>query len=207
MAALNNKRVSGKSGGSGDVGYTQAHLTHKGNGQTETVSLRKDHISCRVYGEIDSLNAALGKVKAHYGSKDGVYKTIEYTQDCIFNIGHMIFDTGHPPYEVNLSYLLGRYEKLIKQIEEQLGATEFIRYGADTIHADWGVLTTQIRRAESYFVEWVNIFPLGDAMVKEYELCLKLLNRMSKWTFAESRYYCHLNKITPRVWGEHVKSS
>jgi cob(I)alamin adenosyltransferase len=188
-------RLTAKTFGRGSLGYTQAH---QNNGKP--VFVRKDHISCTTYAHIDLVNAAIGKVKSTLTETSKAWKTLDKLQDAMFNIGSMIFDTKYATYEVNLKNLISRMESRTSAVNTTLEATEFVKYGLDPIHADWGTLTTQTRLAETVFVSWVHTSTLDEETLTQYQYVLDLLNTMSKWTFAESRAYAASKQLKEKTW-------
>jgi cob(I)alamin adenosyltransferase len=189
-------RLTAKTFGRGSLGYTQAH---QNNGKA--VYLRKDHISCTCYAHIDMVNAALGKVKCTLDSSTSkTFETLDKLQDAMFNLGSMIFDTKYATYEVNLKKLISRMEARTSKLNETLNPTEFVKYGLDQIHADWAMLTTQIRLTETVWVGWVHTSAIDEETLIQYQIAFDLLNTMSKWTFAESRAYAASKQLTETTW-------
>ena len=189
-------RITARTFGTGSQGYTLAHRTIEG----KDILVRKDDISCEAYGLIDSVNAWLGRVK-NYNQSSLLCCEL---QNAMINIGAMIFSTLYATYADNTSKTIKRLEKRLTEIDPLLEATEFILYGVDHIHADWLILNTEIRKAESKFVGWVYSQRLSLEDMQKYGQQIDLLNTMSKWAFSEARYYALLTEQQQQTWiSEH----
>ena len=189
-------RITARTFGTGSQGYTVAHRTIEG----KDILVRKDDISCEAYGLIDSVNAWLGRVK-NYNQSSVLCCEL---QNAMINIGAMIFSTLYATYADNTSKTIKRLEKRLTEIDPLLEATEFILYGVDHVHADWLILNTEIRKAESKFVGWVYSQRLSLEDMQKYGQQIDLLNTMSKWAFSEARYYALLTEQQQQTWvSEH----
>jgi len=201
------KRIAGKSYGSGSKGFTQAHILG-----SDPVYLRKDSISCELQGEIETTSAYLGSLKAKYNDlqstevnlanqKEYSVRIINNCQDLLMNLGSMIFSSQYATYEDSTRTLLLTLEDRLTFLDKELEATEFIKWGADSLHSEWGLVTTRVRKLERVLVTWinnVNIIPVN--MMPQYELMLDFLNLLSKWTYYESRYYCKIKILKEETW-------
>ena len=204
------KRVTSKVVGVGSKGFTHAH-----NGEdNEPITLRKDHITCVVQAQVDLTNAWLGAVKRFYNvdtntqefnNIESLQYQIEYTlldslQDCMMNIGAMIFTPKYATYEVNTKDVINNLLARLEYIDSKLEATEFIKYGADEISSYWGLLTTQVRVLETQWVKWMNEASIVDSKRLQYELQEELINLISKWSYSECRYYCKMTGLLVSTW-------
>lgn len=185
-------RITPKNFGTGSLGYTVARRTETG----KDILKRKDDISCEAYGLIDSVNAWLGRVKNYQQS----FILCCDLQNAMLNIGSMIFSSLYANYEVNTAKLIKNIEKRLAEIDPLLEATEFILYGADLTHADWCILNTEIRKAESKFVGWVYSQDISIEDMQKYSQQIDLLNLMSKWAFSEGRYYVLTTQQATQTW-------
>ena len=189
-------RITARTFGTGSQGYTVAHRTIEG----KDVLVRKDDISCEAYGLIDSVNAWLGRVK-NYDQSSLLCCEL---QNAMLNIGAMIFSTLYANYGDNTAKTIKHLEKRLAEIDPLLEATEFVLYGVDYTHADWCLLNTEIRKAESKFVGWVYSQRLSLEDMQKYSQQIDLLNTMSKWAFSEARYYALLTEQQQQTWvSEH----
>jgi cob(I)alamin adenosyltransferase len=189
-------RITAKTFGTGSLGYTTARRTEAG----DDVLKRKDDISCEAYGLVDSVNAWLGRIKNYNQS---VELCVEL-QNAMLNIGSMIFSSLYANYETNTARIIRNIEKRLAEIDPLLNPTEFVLYGVDTIHADWGILNTEIRKAESKFVGWVYSQDISIKDMQKYAQQIDLLNLMSKWAYSEARYYAHTTQQQQETWvSEH----
>jgi len=184
-------RITAKTFGSGATGWTTAHRTEAG----KDILVRKDDISCEAFGLFDSVNAWLGRVKNTTDSD-----LFPVLQNSMLNLGAMVFSTMYATYEDNTAKTIRLLERRLQEIDPLLPPTEFVLYGVDLIHADWCILNTEIRKAESKFVGWVYAQKLSVEDMQKYSQQIDLLNTMSKWAFSESRYYCHLLNIKLETW-------
>lgn len=190
------QRITAKTFGTGAQGFTVAHRTVEG----KDVLVRKDDISCEAYGLIDSVNAWLGRVK-NYNQSSLLCSEL---QNAMLNIGAMIFSTLYATYEDNTAKTIRHLERRLAEIDPQLEATEFVLYGVDPTHADWCLLNTEIRKAESKFVGWVYSQRLSVEDMQKYAQQIDLLNTASKWAFSEARYYAHITQQQQETWvSEH----
>lgn len=190
------QRITAKTFGTGAQGFTVAHRTVEG----KDVLVRKDDISCEAYGLIDSVNAWLGRVK-NYNQSSLLCSEL---QNAMLNIGAMIFSTLYATYEDNTAKTIRHLERRLAEIDPQLEATEFVLYGVDPTHADWCLLNTEIRKAESKFVGWVYSQRLSVEDMQKYAQQIDLLNTASKWAFSEARYYAFTTQQQQEVWvSEH----
>lgn len=189
-------RITARTFGTGSQGYTVAHRTIEG----KDVLVRKDDISCEAYGLIDSVNAWLGRVK-NYNQSSLLCCEL---QNAMLNIGAMIFSTLYANYEDNTAKIIKHLERRLAEIDPLLEATEFVLYGVDHIHADWCLVNTEIRKAESKFVGWVYSQRLSLEDMQKYAQQIDLLNTASKWAFSEARYYALLTEQQQQTWvSEH----
>ena len=189
-------RITARTFGTGSQGYTVAHRTIEG----KDILVRKDDISCEAYGLIDSVNAWLGRVK-NYDQSSLLCCEL---QNAMLNIGAMIFSTLYANYGDNTAKTIKHLEKRLAEIDPLLEATEFVLYGVDYTHADWCLLNTEIRKAESKFVGWVYSQRLSLEDMQKYSQQIDLLNTMSKWAFSEARYYALLTEQQQQTWvSEH----
>jgi cob(I)alamin adenosyltransferase len=192
------KRVTSKVVGVGSKGFTHAH-----NGEdNEPITLRKDHITCVVQAQVDLTNAWLGSVKRfyNYNINNIEYKLLDSLQDCMMNIGAMIFTPKYATYEVNTRDVINNLLTRLEYIDNQLQPTEFIKYGADEISSYWGLLTTQVRVLETQWVKWMNEASIVDSKRLQYELQEELINLISKWSYSECRYYCKIKGLLVNTW-------
>ena len=190
------KRVTSKVVGVGSKGFTHAH-----NGEdNEPITLRKDHITCVVQAQVDLTNAWLGSVKRFYNVQQNEYKLLDSLQDCMMNIGAMIFTPKYATYEVNTKDVINSILVRLEYIDSELEATEFIKYGADEISSYWGLLTTQVRLLETQWVKWMNEASIVDSKRAQYELQEELINLISKWSYSECRYYCKMKGLLISTW-------
>ena len=190
------QRITAKTFGTGAQGFTVAHRTVEG----KDVLVRKDDISCEAYGLIDSVNAWLGRVK-NYNQSSLLCSEL---QNAMLNIGAMIFSTLYATYEDNTAKTIRHLERRLAEIDPQLEATEFVLYGVDPTHADWCLLNTEIRKAESKFVGWVYSQRLSVEDMQKYAQQIDLLNTASKWAFSEARYYAFTTQQQQETWvSEH----
>ncbi len=192
------QRITAKTFGTGAQGFTVAHRTVEG----KDVLVRKDDISCEAYGLIDSVNAWLGRVK-NYNQSVALCSEL---QNAMLNIGAMIFSTLYANYEDNTAKTIRHLERRLQEIDPVLSPTEFVLYGVDPIHADWCLLNTEIRKAESKFVGWVYSQRLSVEDMQKYAQQIDLLNTASKWAFSEARYYAQITQQKQEVWvSEHAE--
>lgn len=190
------KRVTSKTVGLGSKGFTHAH-----NGEdNEPITLRKDHITCVVQAQVDLTNAWLGNVKRFYKKGDEEYFLLNILQDCMMNIGAMIFTPKYACYDVNTEFVINTLLERLTVINSVLEPTEFIKYGADELSAHWGLLTTQVRLLETQWVKWMNEASIVDSKRAQYELQEELINLISKWSYSECRYYCKVNNLLVNTW-------
>jgi cob(I)alamin adenosyltransferase len=190
------KRVTSKVVGIGSKGFTHAH-----NGEdNEPITLRKDHITCIVQAQVDLTNAWLGNVKRFYKADDFEYFLLDTLQDCMMNIGAMIFTPKYACYEVNTENVINTLLERLTVINNNLLPTEFIKYGADEISSFWGLLTTQVRLLETQWVKWMNEASIVDSKRDQYELQEELINLISKWSYSECRYYCKMKGLLVNTW-------
>lgn len=190
------KRITGKKYGAGKLGMTMAHMTDT----NEPVMVRKDHISCQVYGKLESLGAFIGDLKAHLNSTNKETEILVLIQNALMNIGSMIFKQSHATYETTFNNLIQILNDRLSYITIHLTSTDFILWGADIIHAKWGIVTTQIRETESKFIKWINEYPISQSKLDSYTQVIGLLNLLSKWSYYESRYHLELIKVKPEEW-------
>ena len=189
-------RITARTFGTGSQGYTVAHRTIEG----KDLLVRKYDISCEAYGFIDSVNAWLGRVK-NYNQSSLLCCEL---QNAMLNIGAMIFSTLYANYEDNTAKIIKHLERRLAEIDPLLEATEFVLYGVDHIHADWCLVNTEIRKAESKFVGWVYSQRLSLEDMQKYAQQIDLLNTASKWAFSEARYYALLTEQQQQTWvSEH----
>lgn len=189
-------RITPKKFGTGSLGYTTVRRTETG----KDILKRKDDISCEAYGLLDSVNAWLGRVK-NYNQSSLLCCEL---QNAMLNIGSMIFSSLYANYEVNTAKLIKTIEKRLGEVDPLLESTEFILYGVDSIHADWGILNTEIRKAESKFVGWVYSQDISIEDMQKYAQQIDLLNLMSKWAYSEARYYAYTTQQQQETWvAEH----
>lgn len=158
--------------------------------------VRKDDISCEAYGLIDSVNAWLGRVKNYNQS----VRLCCELQQAMLNLGSMIFSTLYATYEDNTALTIKHLERRLQEIDPLLNPTEFILYGVDTVHADWCILNTEIRKAESKFVGWVYSQRLSVEDMQKYAQQIDLLNTASKWAYSEARYYAMTTQQKEETW-------
>ncbi|MCA6430227.1 MAG: ATP:cob(I)alamin adenosyltransferase [Cytophagales bacterium] len=186
------QRITAKTFGTGAQGFTVAHRTVEG----KDVLVRKDDISCEAYGLIDSVNAWLGRVKNYNQS----VRLCCELQQAMLNLGSMIFSTLYATYEDNTALTIKHLERRLQEIDPLLNPTEFILYGVDTVHADWCILNTEIRKAESKFVGWVYSQRLSVEDMQKYAQQIDLLNTASKWAYSEARYYAMTTQQKEETW-------
>jgi cob(I)alamin adenosyltransferase len=190
------KRITSKVVGSGSKGFTHAH-----NGaDNEPITHRKGHITCVTQAQVDITSAWLGMVKRFYKVEQLEYMLIDSLQDCMMNIGAMIFTSKYATYEVNTNTVIDSLLVRLEFINATLETTEFIKYGADEVSAYWGLLTTQIRLLETQWVKWIDESSIVDSKKPQYELQVELINLMSKWSYSEYRYYCKTNNLFVSTW-------
>ena len=190
------KRITAKVVGKGSKGWTQAH-----NGEDDQpITLRKDHITCVIQSQVDLTNAWLGNVKRYYDKQQNEYKLLDSLQDCMFNIGSMIFTPKYATYEVNTNEVIDSLLTRLEYIDKQLLSTEFIKYGADELSSQWALLTTQVRILETHWVRWINETAIVDSKKPQYELQEDLINLISKWSYSECRYWCKLKGLLVKTW-------
>jgi hypothetical protein len=118
----------------------------------------------------------------------------------MMNIGAMIFTPKYATYEVNTKDVINSILVRLEYIDNQLEATEFIKYGADEISSFWGLLTTQVRMLETQWVKWMNEASIVDSKRAQYELQEELINLISKWSYSECRYYCKMKGLLINTW-------
>ena len=177
-------------------GWTHAH-----NGEdNEPITHRKDHITCVTQAQVDLTNAWLGNVKRFYNPQQHEYKLLDSLQDCMMNIGAMIFTPRYACYEVNTEQIISKLLERIEFINSKLEPTEFIKYGADELSAQWGLLTTQVRLLETQWVRWINEASIVDSKRPQYELQEELINLISKWSYTECRHYCKIKGLLVNTW-------
>lgn len=190
------KRVTSKTVGLGSKGWTHAH-----NGEdNEPITLRKGHMTCVTQAQVDLTNAWLGSVKRFYKTDDIEYELLDSLQDCMMNIGSMIFTPKYATYEVNTKEVVANLLTRLEFIDNRLQPTEFIKYGADELSSYWGLLTTQVRLLETQWVKWIDDASIVDSKKPQYELQEDLINLISKWSYSECRYYCKMNNLLVNTW-------
>ena len=157
----------------GDTGSTQVY-------SSEVMRLQKDHIILEAYGDIDSLNAQLGKVVALAQAETKMTEQVNYLQTLqhqLFQLGFVISDSAQLADDA-----VAQLEQAIDELQQQLPAqTRFILPGGSLLAAEAHLARTACRRAERTLValsQSYSLPPLG----------LAFINRLSDYLFVLARY-------------------
>lgn len=185
--------------GAGDLGFTWISQSES----KEPVYGPKDHISCQVSGESDSVNASLGLVKAYARLENLNFDVaaIELLQKSLLNFGASIFSTVYATYKVDNEELIESLLSKIEEMNRSFTVTEFVLYGGGYLTAAaLDKVTTEIRTLERTYVTWIRQSFIPKKHLIEYQTFLQLLNVMSKFTWTYSRYLNASNGAVEATW-------
>ncbi len=154
--------------------------------------IAKDTLRIEAMGDVDELNALLGRLLAH--------PLPAQARDCLVRIQHALFEVGSELCLPGMDYvriteaMVTRLEHETDHFNEPLGALkEFILPGGHPAAAEAHVARTVCRRAERHLVALFRAEP-GNQAVAHY------LNRLSDLLFVLARWLNHAHGQGDVLW-------
>lgn len=157
------------------------------------------------YGDVDELNSLMGALVADVKSENpDLAGALEQIQADLFQLSAILAVTPDSPVmeslaEITDSRITG-LEQAIDQLDARLPAlSTFILPGGHP-NAAWAhICRSACRRAERHVIRISDEYATGKS-VRQFELAVIYLNRLSDYLFVVARYCNHLQGVADTPW-------